>query len=44
MVPAEGVLERLALFSHTSTKEGLTVTVLKDSNTYPTDVKVSAEA
>jgi transposase len=31
----------LELLSHTTTKEGLTVTALKDSNIYPTGIKVS---
>jgi transposase len=31
----------LELISHTTTKEGLTVTALKDSHTYPTGLKVS---
>jgi hypothetical protein len=31
------------LLSHTTTKEGLTVTALKDSNSYPTGIKVSDE-
>ncbi len=31
----------LELISHTTTSEGLTVTALKDSNTYPTGIKVS---
>jgi transposase len=31
----------LELISHTTTKEGLVVTALKDSNTYPTGIKVS---
>jgi transposase len=31
----------LELISHTTTKEGLAVTALKDSNTYPTGLKVS---
>jgi transposase len=31
----------LELLSHTTTKEGLVVTALKDSNTYPTGIKVS---
>jgi transposase len=31
----------LELISHTKTKEGLAVTALKDSNTYPTGLKVS---
>ena len=31
----------LELLSQTTTKEGLTVTALKDSNTYPTGIKVS---
>ena len=33
----------LELISHTTTKEGLTVTAVKDSNTYPTGLKVSDE-
>jgi transposase len=33
----------LALISHTTTKEGLAVTAVKDSNTYPTGIKVSDE-
>jgi hypothetical protein len=33
----------LELLSHTTTKEGLAVTALKDSNTYPTGIKVSDE-
>ncbi len=33
----------LELLSHTTTKEGLTVTALKDSNIYPTGIKVSDE-
>jgi hypothetical protein len=33
----------LELISHTSTKEGLVVTACKDSNTYPTGIKVSDE-
>lgn len=33
----------LELISHTTTKEGLAVTALKDSNTYPTGLKVSDE-
>jgi transposase len=31
----------LELISHTTTKEGLVVTAVKDSNTYPTGIKVS---
>src|SRR6266446_4565932 len=31
----------LELLSHTTTKEGLAVTAVKDSNTYPTGIKVS---
>lgn len=31
----------IELISHTTTKEGLTVTALKDTNTYPTGIKVS---
>jgi len=31
----------LELISHTKTKEGLKVTAFKDSNTYPTGIKVS---
>jgi transposase len=33
----------LELLSHTTTKEGLTVTAVKDSNIYPTGIKVSDE-
>ena len=33
----------LELLSHTTTKEGLVVTACKDSNTYPTGIKVSDE-
>jgi Rhodopirellula transposase DDE domain len=33
----------LALISHTTTKEGVVVTALKDSQTYPTGLKVSDE-
>jgi transposase len=33
----------LELLSHTSTQEGLTVTALKDSNSYPTGLKVTDE-
>lgn len=33
----------LELLSHTTTKEGLVVTAVKDSNTYPTGIKVSDE-
>jgi transposase len=33
----------LELLSHTTTKEGLTVTAIKDSNVYPTGIKVSDE-
>ena len=31
----------LELISHTTTNEGLTVTTLKESHTYPTGIKVS---
>lgn len=31
----------LELISHTTTKEGVTVTAVKDSNTYPTGLKIS---
>ncbi len=31
----------LELISHTTTKEGLAVTAVKDSNTYPTGIKIS---
>ena len=31
----------LELISHTTTSEGLTVTAVKDSNTYPTGLKVT---
>ncbi len=33
----------LELISHTTTKEGLAVTAVKDSNSYPTGIKVSDE-
>ncbi len=33
----------LELISHTTTQEGLTVTAIKDSHTYPTGIKVSDE-
>lgn len=33
----------LELLSHTTTKEGLTVTAVKDGNTYPTGLKVTDE-
>lgn len=33
----------LELISHTTTTEGLTVTALKDSHTYPTGLKVTEE-
>lgn len=33
----------LELISHTTTNEGLTVTAFKDSNTYPTGLKVTDE-
>jgi hypothetical protein len=33
----------LELISHTTTKEGLVVTALKDSHTYPTGLKVTDE-
>jgi len=33
----------LELLSHTTTKEGLTVTAIKDSHVYPTGIKVSDE-
>jgi hypothetical protein len=31
----------IELISHTTTKEGLTVTAVKDTNSYPTGIKVS---
>lgn len=40
LISLEVVLE---LISHTTTKEGLAVTACKDSNTYPTGIKVSDE-
>jgi hypothetical protein len=40
LVSLEVVLE---LISHTTTKEGLAVTAVKDSNTYPTGIKISDE-
>jgi Rhodopirellula transposase DDE domain len=33
----------LELISHTTTKEGLVVSALKDSHTYPTGLKVTDE-
>ncbi len=33
----------LELLSHTTTREGLTVTAIKESNVYPTGIKVSDE-
>src|SRR5712692_119991 len=33
----------IELISHTTTKEGLTVTAVKDTNTYPTGIKVTDE-
>lgn len=33
----------IELISHTTTKQGLTVTAVKDSNTYPTGIQVSDE-
>jgi hypothetical protein len=33
----------IELISHTTTKQGLTVTAVKDSNRYPTGIKVSDE-
>jgi len=33
----------IELISHTTTEEGLTVTAVKDANTYPTGIKVSDE-
>lgn len=33
----------IELISHTTTKQGLTVTVVKDSNRYPTGIKISDE-
>lgn len=33
----------LELISHTTTEEGLVVTALKDSHTYPTGLKVTDE-
>lgn len=40
LISLETVIE---LISHTTTQEGLVVTALKDSNTYPTGIKVSDE-
>jgi hypothetical protein len=34
----------IELISHTTTKQGLTVTALKDSHSYPTGITVSDEA
>jgi hypothetical protein len=33
----------IELISHTTSKEGLTVTAVKDSRTYPTGIQVSDE-
>jgi len=33
----------IELISHTTTKQGLTVTAVKDSHIYPTGIKVSDE-
>lgn len=33
----------IELISHTTTEEGLTVTAVKDANSYPTGIKVSDE-
>ena len=33
----------IELISHTTTKQGLTVTAVKDTNSYPTGIKVSDE-
>lgn len=41
--PLTSLVVVLELLSHTTTKEGLAVTAIKDSNTYPTGVKVSDE-
>jgi hypothetical protein len=40
LVSLETVIE---LLSHTSTKEGLTVSAMVDQNTYPTGIKVTDE-
>jgi DDE family transposase len=40
LISLETVIE---LISHTSTQQGLVVTAIKDSNTYPTGIKVSDE-
>ena len=40
LISLEAALE---LISHTTTREGLAVTACKDSNTYPTGIKVSDE-
>jgi hypothetical protein len=40
LISLEMVIE---LISHTTTQQGLVVTALKDSNTYPTGIKVSDE-
>jgi len=33
----------IELISHTTTKQGLTVTAVKDSNSYPSGIQVSDE-
>lgn len=40
MISLETVIE---LINHTTTKEGLKVTAVKDSNHYPTGIKIAEE-
>lgn len=40
LISLEPVIE---IISHTTTKEGLTVTAVKDDNLYPTGIKISDE-
>jgi len=42
--PLTSLETMIELISHTTTKEGLTVTAVKDTNSYPTGIKVSDEA
>ena len=41
--PLTSLETMIELISHTTTKEGLTVTAVKDTNSYPTGIKVSDE-
>ena len=41
--PLTSLETSIELISHTTTEEGLTVTAVKDTNSYPTGLKVSDE-